>query len=122
MKSHALLVTIAFICQTLIVVGQLLLKKSIGAAESARAGGIDGILWRRVVPKFSLAIACLGVWFFLWLGLMSKWDLSLLFPFEGLNPALMAIAAAVVLKERMPVAAWVGLALVCFGIAIVASS
>ena len=116
---HSVLITVALLCQALIVAGQLLLKKSIGTAEVARSEGARAVPWRRVVPKFILAIVCLGVWFFLWLGLMSHWDLSLLFPFEGLNPALMAIAAALILKERMPLAAWAGLGLVCIGIAIV---
>ena len=53
---------------------------------------------------------------------MSRWDLSKLFPFEGLNPALMALAAAIVLKERMPLAAWIGLGTVCIGIAVVVGS
>ncbi len=125
MKSKVLLITIAVICQALIVVGQLLLKKSIGAAQgghSAADGSAAPVPWRNVVLKFLLAIACLAVWFFLWLGLMSQLDLSKLFPFEGLNPALLAIAAALVLKERMPLAVWIGMALVCVGIAVVAGS
>ncbi len=62
------------------------------------------------------------LWFFLWLGLLSKWDISKLFPFEGLNPVLMAIAAWLVLKEKLPISAWFGLVLVCVGIAIVSAS
>jgi hypothetical protein len=38
------------------------------------------------------------------------------YPFEGLNPVIMAILAWLVLKERLPVTAWIGLALVCVGI------
>ncbi|HTW94159.1 MAG TPA: EamA family transporter, partial [Tepidisphaeraceae bacterium] len=67
-------------------------------------------------------IGCLTIWFFLWLGLMSKWDLSKLYPFEGLNPAMMAIGAWVILKEKLPLSAWLGLILVCGGIAIVSRS
>ncbi len=104
------------------VVGQLLLKKSVGAAQAGHESAAASVPWQRVLPRFALGIACLTVWFFLWLGLMSRWDLSKLFPFEGLNPALMAIAAVFVLKERMPISAWVGLGIVCLGIVIVAGS
>jgi uncharacterized membrane protein len=49
-------------------------------------------------------------------------ELSKLYPFEGLNPALIALAAWLFLKEKMPAGAWLGLGLVCAGIAIVAST
>ncbi len=116
------MIAIAIVCQVLIVVGQLLLKKSVGQAQAEHSGAGAAVDWARVLPRFALGIACLSVWFFLWLGLMSRWELSKLFPFEGLNPALMAIAAAVVLKERMPLAAWIGLGIVCIGIVMVAGS
>jgi drug/metabolite transporter (DMT)-like permease len=103
----AILLCIA--CQILIVIGQLLLKRGI-SGKPPRAG------------YFSLGMGCLTLWFFLWLGLMGKWDLSKLYPFEGLNPAMMAIGAWLVLKEKLPTSAWVGLALVGAGVAIVAGS
>jgi uncharacterized membrane protein len=93
----------------LIVAGQVLLKRGISGKQPR-------------LRYFVMGIALMAVWFFLWLGLMGKWDLSKLFPFEGLNPALMAIAAWLLLKEKLPAAAWVGLALVCAGVAVVATS
>jgi drug/metabolite transporter (DMT)-like permease len=99
-------------CQLLIVVGQLLLKHAVAPTHGSR--------WP--ARGFALGVTCMACWFFLWLGLMSKWDLSKLFPFEGLNPAMMAIAARVVLKERLPRSAWIGVALICLGIAVVSRS
>jgi uncharacterized membrane protein len=100
---------LCLICQVLIVIGQVLLKK-----------GISGVV--RNARYFAAGIACLAVWFFLWLGLMGHWDLSKLYPFEGLNPALMAVAAWMFLKERLSLGAVMGLVLVCAGIAVVAGS
>ena len=110
-------ITLCVVCQMLIVAGQVSLKHGLnaGAAEPS-ANRKRGIVF------FLLGIACLTVWFFLWLGLMRRWDLSKLFPFEGLNPAIMAIAAWLILKERMSAGAWAGLALICVGIAVVAGS
>ena len=93
----------------------MLLKHSVSANDATAQR-------RGRARNFALGIACMSVWFFLWLGLMSRWELSKLFPFEGLNPAIMAIAAWLLLKERMPAGAWAGLALICAGIAVVASS
>jgi undecaprenyl phosphate-alpha-L-ara4N flippase subunit ArnE len=104
-------------CQALIVVGQLFLKHAVTGREH------PGLLKRGTsIRDFAIGIGCMTLWFFLWLGLLSRWDISKLFPFEGLNPALMAIAAWLVLKEKLPISAWLGLVLVCVGIAIVSGS
>jgi drug/metabolite transporter (DMT)-like permease len=97
------------ICQALIVAGQILLKRGISGA-------------RPRIKYFAAGVLCMAIWFFLWLGLMGKWDLSRLYPFEGLNPVIMAVAAWLILKEKLPASAWMGLGLVCVGIAIVAAS
>ena len=102
-------ITLCVICQLLIVAGQISLKRGISGAKPR-------------AQYFAAGIAILAVWFFLWLGLMGKWDLSKLYPFEGLNPAMMAIGAWLLLKEKLPASAWVGLGLVCIGVAAVAGS
>lgn len=102
-------ISLCVACQGLIVVGQLLLKRGISGKQPRS-------------QYFVMGIVCLSIWFFLWLGLMGKWDLSKLYPFEGLNPAMMAIGAWLLLKEKLPASAWAGLVLVCIGVAIVAGS
>jgi len=110
-------IAICIVCQLLIVGGQLLLKHAVTEPTTVQPTALSAR-----IRNFTLAIACLTLWFFLWLGLMRRWDLSKLFPFEGLNPAMIAIAAWLVLRERLPARAWVGLVLVCVGIALVARS
>jgi uncharacterized membrane protein len=100
-------IVLCIVCQLLIVAGQIMLKRGI----STKKPGF-----------FGLGIFALAIWFFLWLGLMGRWDLSKLYPFEGLNPAMMAIGAWLVLKEKLPVSAWLGLGLVSVGVAVVAGS
>jgi undecaprenyl phosphate-alpha-L-ara4N flippase subunit ArnE len=105
----AVAVAIALTAQLLFVVGQLLLKRGMGQGA--------------VRPRtLALAITLLAGWFFLWVGLMSQWELSKLFPFEGLNPALVALAAWYFLNERMSTGAWLGVGLICVGIILVAGS
>lgn len=118
MKPISLIgIALCVVCQALIVVGQLFLKH----AAAGRGHGAPNPR-RRTIIDYAAGIMCMTLWFFLWLGLLSRWDISKLFPFEGLNPALMAVAAWLVLKEKMPMSAWLGLVLVCAGIVIVSGS
>ena len=111
----ALALSLCIICQFFMIGGQLLLKRAMspGAATLVRS---------QRTRRLALGIACLSIWFFLWLGVLQQLPLSRAYPFEGLNPALMAIGAWLVLKERMPLKAWVGVALICAGIVVVAVS
>jgi uncharacterized membrane protein len=96
--------------------GQLLFKRAMAPAEGTTQSG------KRMASLLTLGIATQAVYFFLWLGLLEKNPLTKIFPFEGLNPAMLAILAWVILKEKLPVSAWIGLALVCVGIGIVSGT
>jgi len=112
-------ITIAVACQFPLVAGQVLLKRAVGEQKTAAAStGARSFS----LLGFSAGIVCLSLWFFLWLGLLQSQELSRVFPFEGLNPALMVIAAWLFLKERIPPVAWLGVALICVGIAVVSGS
>jgi uncharacterized membrane protein len=60
--------------------------------------------------------------FFLWEGLLSKFDLSYLYPFDGLNRVVLMFAASIFLKEKMTLELWVGVALICAGVLLVSRS
>ncbi|PYQ53833.1 MAG: hypothetical protein DMF59_00725 [Acidobacteria bacterium] len=75
-----------------------------------------------VVGALAGGIGFEAIWFFLWIYLLARWDLSRLFPFEGLNPVLIAIGAVIFLKERLPIKAWIGIAMISVGIALVSMS
>jgi uncharacterized membrane protein len=105
----AVAILLALLSQLFLVFGQLLLKRGMSAMPVHL-----GIV--------SAGIASLSAWFFLWLGLLADWDLSRLFPFEGLNPVLVVLGAWLFLKERVPLAGWIGIAAISFGVALVTSS
>lgn len=102
------LITLCIVCQVFLVAGQLLLKRAMADEQAAKTA-------LRLTP----GIACMTAWFFLWLGLLAQLDLSKIFPFEGLNPALMILAAALFLKERITWTTWAGMALITAGIMLV---
>ena len=99
---------LALLSQLFLVVGQLFLKRGMSAAR-VRLSSVSG------------GIACLAVWFFLWLGLLARWDLSRVFPFEGLNPVMVVVGAAVFLREKVSLGGWIGVGLVSVGVAIISS-
>ena len=113
-------VVVCVLCQLFLVVGQLFLKHGMNASEAASEAG--AARRTKVYGNLAAGVGLLTLWFFLWLGLLEKWELSNLFPFEGLNPALLVLGAWFFLKERIPPAAWLGIALISAGVALVSGS
>jgi len=107
MSAKAILLCV--VCELALVAGQILLKRGMSATP-IRVGALAG------------GIGFEAIWFFLWIYLLARWDLSRLFPFEGLNPVLIAIGAVIFLKERLPIKAWIGIAMISVGIALVSMS
>jgi uncharacterized membrane protein len=102
-------IALCVLCEIALVIGQLLLKRGMSATP-IRIGLLAG------------GIGFQAIWFFLWLYLLARWDLSRIFPFEGLNPLLIAVGAMIFLKERLPLKSWIGIAMICVGVALVSSS
>jgi uncharacterized membrane protein len=109
-------IILCLLCQLFLVAGQVLLKRAM--APATPEAGLGAIRWRAL----GLGIASMAAWFFLWVGLLQQWELSRLFPFEGLNPAILVVAAAVFLRERISLSAWIGIALTCAGVVLVSGS
>ena len=102
-----LLVLIAESCS---VTGQVLFKHAMGGGEGNRTA------------KLTAGIAAMAVNFFLWTGLLHRFDLSYLYPFDGLNRVVLMFAASIFLKEKMTLNLWVGVMLICAGILLVSRS
>ncbi|HEY7118439.1 MAG TPA: EamA family transporter [Tepidisphaeraceae bacterium] len=109
-----LAIVICVVCQLFLVAGQLFLK------HGMKRGAVDG--WRRLTVRLAPGVACMTVWFFLWLGLLERLELSRVFPFEGLNPVLIVLGAWAVFRERMGAGAWVGIGLITAGVVLVSGS
>ena len=110
----AITVTLCITCQLFLVAGQLFFKHAMSPHVPQPRSAM--------IRNLAMGIILQAFWFFLWLGLLQKNDLSQIFPFEGLNPALLVICAALLLKERIPRSAWLGLAVLCAGLVIVGAS
>jgi uncharacterized membrane protein len=98
------------------VVGQLLLKH---AMESSNHHGFRD---SRFTGIFALGIFIMTVSFFLTLGLLRHFDLSYLYPFQGLSVIIISLMAAVMLKEKLTTQLTIGALLISLGVALVSLS
>jgi EamA-like transporter family. len=98
------------------VVAQLILKR---AMESTTTTGFRN---RRFVSKCIGGIALMTISFFLTLGLLQRFDLSYLYPFQGLSVIFITLMAAVVLKEKLNMRLTIGALLITVGIVLVSLS
>jgi uncharacterized membrane protein len=98
------------------VVAQLILKR---AMESTTTAGFRNtqFIWR-----VAGGIALMTISFFLTLGLLQRFDLSYLYPFQGLSVIFITLTAAIVLNERLSARLVVGSLLISAGIVLVSIS
>ena len=107
-------IALCILAQVFLVSGQLLFKRAMAPKRP------QSML--KAAMLLIAGIATQTAWFFIWDRLLIHWDVSQIYSFEGLNPAILAILAWLVLKERMPLVAWLGLILICVGIGLVTAS
>jgi uncharacterized membrane protein len=71
---------------------------------------------------FSAGLLALTVSFFVTLGLLQHFDLSYLYPFQGLSVVIITLLAAVILRERLTARLFFGAALISGGVVLVSLS
>jgi uncharacterized membrane protein len=98
------------------VAAQLVLKR---AMEVTRTTGFRNV---RFVSKVTSGIILMTISFFLTLGLLQRFDLSYLYPFQGLSVIFVTLMAAVVLKEKLNMRLAIGALLISIGIVLVSLS
>ena len=98
------------------VIAQLILKR---AMEFSRIAGMRNSYF---VSRVAIGVALMTVSFFLTLGLLQRFDLSYLYPFQGLSVIFITILAAVVLQEKLSGRLVIGALLITAGIVLVSIS
>lgn len=105
-----LYITIALVSQIFLVGGQLLIKQAmVLTTRTPVRRGLTGV-------TFAGAIALMTIWYFAWLFCKQQVPLSALVVFEGVDVALLVLAAMFLLKERIDWKVWVGTGLIVGGI------
>jgi drug/metabolite transporter (DMT)-like permease len=75
-----------------------------------------------IASQLATGIVLMTVSFFLTLGLLQRFDLSYLYPFQGLSIVMITVTAAVVLQERLTVRLIIGASLITAGVVLVSMS
>jgi drug/metabolite transporter (DMT)-like permease len=107
---------IIFIALLTFVIAQLLLKHAMESTVSAGFGQ------RTFGKNIALGTFFMAISFFLTLGLLQRFDLSYLYPFEGLTVIFIIAAAAILLREKLTTKLIVGSLLISIGVVMVAIS
>ena len=101
---------------TCFVAGQILLKHAMDIT------GRESYSRLRASVTFAAAIAAFAINFFVNIGLLQRFDLSYFFPFQGLSVILIALAGALVLKEKLTLRLTIGSLLISAGVILVSFS
>jgi len=98
------------------VAAQLILKR---AMEFSATRGMRNSYF---VSRVAIGVFLMTISFFLTLGLLQRFDLSYIYPFQGLSVIFITILAAVVLKEKLSARLTIGALLITAGIVLVSMS
>ena len=98
------------------VAAQLILKR---AMEFSATRGMRNSYF---ISRVAVGVGLMTVSFFLTLGLLQRFDLSYLYPFQGLSVILITILAAIVLREKISARLTIGTLLITAGIVLVSMS
>ena len=101
-----------FIALVLYILGQLFLKHAMGSDLRST----------RFAKFFGAGLATMTFSFFITLGLLQRFDLSYLYPFQGLSVVIISVLAAVILREKLTPRLFLGAALISAGVALVSLS
>ena len=106
-----IIVLVALVAHT---AGQIFLKKAMAPVEADAA-----FRSRAVMFPFVTGIALMTIQFFLNLGLLQRFDLSFIYPFQGLGVIIITLTAGITLQEKMSLQLVVGSLLISVGVALV---
>jgi uncharacterized membrane protein len=99
---------VAFVC------GQLLFKHAMQTSHR----GFD-----RQFAKFLLpGVASMTISFFITMGLLQRFDLSWVYPFQGLSVIIISLLGGIVLKEKLNLQLILGALLISVGVVLVSLS
>ena len=98
------------------VAGQIFLKH---AMESTTQTGFQK---SSVAVRLGTGILLMTISFFITLGLLQRFDLSYLYPFQGLSVIIISLIAALILKEKLSWRLTIGVLLITAGVVLVSMS
>ncbi|HEV2806187.1 MAG TPA: EamA family transporter [Chthoniobacterales bacterium] len=105
------IVLVALVAHT---AGQVFLKHAMASSHTDAGFGSKAV----IVP-FAIGIVLMTTQFFLNLGLLQRYDLSFIYPFQGLGVIIITFIAGVTLREKLTLQLVIGSALISVGVVLV---
>lgn len=105
------LVLVALVAHT---AGQIFLKHAMSSPHAE-----VGFRSRKVAIPFAIGITLMTTQFFLVLGLLQRYDLSFIYPFQGLGVIIVTLLAGITLREKLTLPLIIGSILISVGVALV---
>ena len=103
--------------------GDLLLARGMRKCGAVKWQGFIALFSqvKRIVltPEIPAAIFCMAVFFFTWLALLSRADLSLILPMTAVTYVLNGLGAGPFLGEKVGRRRWIGIWVITVGVAVV---
>lgn len=97
--------------------GLLLLRRALGSGTRHAGGGVGSLL---ADPRFLLGAALYALGFAMWLGTLTRYQLSIVYPiFVGVGYCSVVLAAFLFLHEDASAAKLIGISLVALGLVFV---
>ncbi len=114
-----------FTCVVMLVAGQVLVKHGLNLK-----GGFQfslGSLWPELGKVATSGYIWLGAFVtissgFLWMDVLSKKELSFVYPFISLTYVVSLVASALIFREHVSAVRWLGVAVICAGVYMVSRS
>lgn len=105
------------------VVGQVLFKRGIDAIDAGEAQfGARTLRLALRSPAIWGGVLVHGVEFAVWIEILGHLPLSVAFPLESVSYVTVLLATRLYLKEAVPPRRWMGVALICAGIAVLGAT
>ena len=101
------------------VVSQLLFKSGIGSIGQVTLtrNTLPAEIWKLATsPQIVVGMALYSVGFLAWLGAMSRFGLSYVYPFTSMNYVLVLLFSWIVFNEPLSPIRWLGVAVIISGI------
>ena len=105
------------------VISQLLFKYGVGSIGQVTLtrNTLPAEIWKLATsPYIVMGMALYSVGFLAWLGAMSKFGLSYVYPFTSMNYVLVLLFSWIVFNEPLSPIRWLGVAVIILGIFIAA--
>ncbi len=110
---------------TIAAAGQLILKigmNNIGMIDLKKTGIINYFIKILQSPVVLIGLLFYGASALLWLIVLSKEELSFVYPLVAFSYVITVILSMFILKEAMPLLRWLGLLVICLGIFLIAKT